>query len=81
MDTKLTEALGKLADRIDHGHLLLSTDAVEFVKAITVSLDVAEAEIERLADGLQAIADGDWDADPSWYARELLGQNGYENLD
>jgi hypothetical protein len=34
-----------------------------------------KAEVARLRAELERAADGEWDAEPSWYARELLGQN------
>lgn len=35
-------------------------------------VDGLQAEIERLTDGLERAADGEWDAEPCWYARHLL---------
>ena len=47
MDAKLTKALSALADKLDHGHLLLSTDAVAFVDAVIAHLEAAEAEVAK----------------------------------
>ena len=67
MDEKLNKALQALADKIDHGHLLLSTDAVSFIDAVIARLEVAEAECARLRAALTEIAEATDADDPESY--------------